>query len=287
VTAAAGSTTAVLVLSHRAPDQLRRLVRRLEEGTRTATFVHHDPTGPELRGIGGSATTVLPDPVACAWGRASLVDAVVRSLEFIRRHVSDLGWVLVVSGQDYPVRRPRDIEAELAASTHDAWLRSFAVGDPADDVVQWQRNCRRRYTRSVRVPGSARGLPLPFPRPHPFRGDVRLHIGDMWVNLGRRAVDQVLDSPLRPRLRRYASTVPIPDEMFVPTLVHSATPGLDVAHGHRRFIEWTPADEVHPAVITAAHLPAIRASDAFFARKVDLGAHPEVADLLDDLAGSR
>lgn len=282
--ATGASTVAVLVLSHRDPPQVRRLVRRLEGGTRTATFVHHDPSGPALDGIEGSTTTLVPDPMTCRWGRASLVDAVVGSLGFIRDHVPDLSWVLVISGQDYPVRRMAAIEDELAATTHDGWLRSFPVGDPADDHLQWQRNCRRRYRRTVRLPGSPRGLPLPFERPHPFGDGVALHIGDMWVNLGAKAVDTVLDSPLRPRLRSYAGTVPIPDEMFVPTLVHNRAPPLDIAHGHRRFIQWTPESEVHPAVLVPDHVPAIRASDAFFARKLDLTAHPDMADLLDAAA---
>jgi hypothetical protein len=64
-------------------------------------------------------------------------------------------------------------------------------------------------------------------------------------------------------------------------------PALEVAAGSRRFITWGRERSAHPETITAAHLPELRDSDAFFARKIDRIAHPEVPDLLDELAVRR
>lgn len=278
---------AVVVLSHREPGQVARLVDRITQGTNAVAVVHHDPTGEPLSLRPSSSVAVIPDPVACRWGRLSIVQAQWKALRFVRDNVPDFSWVLLVSGQDYPIRSMASIEAELAASPHDAYLRHFPVGDPADDVVAWQALTRRRYLRKRRLPGTHRSVPLPFARRHPFRDGVGLYVGDMWFNLSATAVHRMFEAEaLADRLMRYLRFAPIPDEAFICSLALNVRPALDVAPDSKRFISWRER-QAHPDTITAAHLDRLRESDAFFARKVDVRAHPEVPDLLDELAAAR
>jgi hypothetical protein len=278
---------AVVVLSHRGPAQVRRLVDRVAAGTRSVAVIHHDPSGEPLDLPPSSSLAVIPDPVACRWGRLSLVQAQWKALHWVRDNIPDFSWVLLVSGQDYPIRSMSWIEDELQASPHDAYLRHFPVGsDPAGDVIPWQALTRRRYLRKRRLPFGHRSVPLPVERRHPFRGDVGLYVGDMWFNLSAHAVHAMLDAePLADRLMKYLRFAPIPDEAFISSMALNVRPGLDVAADSRRFIRWGE-QQAHPELITAAHLDALRESDAFFARKIDMDLHPEVPGLLDDLAVS-
>lgn len=280
---------AVIVLSHRDGEQIGRLVRRITEDPRMVAVIHHDPSGEPLRLPPSSQVSFVPDPVACRWGRLSLVQAQWRSLQWVARTVPDFSWALLISGQDYPVRSMADIADELEQSPYDAYLRHFPVGpDPEQDTHPWQGLTRHRYLYKRRLPFTHRSVALPFPRRHPYRNGTGLYVGDMWFNLSARAVGAMLDDEaLSGRLLRYLRFAPIPDETFIASMALNVRPELKVAADSRRFITWGRQRVAHPDTITAEHLPELLAGDAFFARKIDRIAHPEVPDLLDGLPGRR
>ena len=197
----------------------------------------------------------------------------------------DLSWFLLVSGQDYPCRSMRSIEAELAASPYDAYLRWMrADGDPRDDVHPWQARTRDRYLHRLRVPFTSRHVP--FPRRPPFRDGTGLYVGDMWPNLGARAVEHLLaQGALRSRVEPYLSRCTCPDEALLPTLLLNGPPGRDapdlkVANDRKRYIRWVEG-EAHPHLLEPHDVPLLTASGDFFARKVDSERTPAVLDLLD------
>lgn len=281
-------TVAVIVLSHRGPAQVARLVSRISEGTNSVAVVHHDPTGEPLRLTSARNVAVIPDPIPCGWGRLSLVEAQWRSLRWVAKNIPDFSWALLISGQDYPIRSMRDIERELCESPHDAYLRHFVItDDPADDIDPWQALTRRRYLYKRRIPFSRRSIALPFRRRHPFRDGTRLYVGDMWFNLSATAVHAMLENrELAERLMSYLRFAPIPDEAFICCMALNTDPKLNVANDSKRFIDWVGSSP-HPELITTAHLDALAQSDAFFARKVDADRHPDIPDLLDELAKRR
>jgi hypothetical protein len=282
-----GGPLVVIVLSHRQPAQVARLVDRIRTGTDTVAVVHHDPSGEPLTLRPASDVAFIPDARPCRWGRLSLVEAQWRSLRWVVDNIPEFSWALLVSGQDHPIRSMTAIEKELAASPYDAYLRHFAVtSDPAEDTDPWQAVTRRRYLRKRRLPRTHRSVPLPLPRRHPYRDGVGLYVGDMWFNLSAAAVHGMLADPLADSLLRYLRYAPIPDETFICSMALNARPALSVANDSKRFIRWG-LDASHPDLITADHLDEIRASDAFFARKVDVSAHPGIPDLLDQVAAER
>jgi len=286
--AAGRGTVAVLVLSHRAPAQVARLVSRLQSGRDTFVAVHHDPNGEPLQLPASSTMALIPDPVPCPWGQMGILVAIRKSLAWLRSNVPGLSWVLIISGQDYPIRTVASIEDELATAPCDAFLRHLRVdGDPADDVHRWQATVRRRYLYRWRPPGTVRSIPLPWQRRHPFHDGFKLYAGEQWVNLSARAVDKALDSPLNVPLWRYLRRVANADEAWLGTVLLNGEPELVVVNDRRRYIRWPGGGVTHPAVLGPADLPALRESDAFFARKVELAAWPEAFDTLDALAEER
>lgn len=275
----------VAVFSHRSPQQITRLVKRLSEGSNTVVVVHHDPSGEPLDLTSSENVIRFPRPVPVQWGRHTQVDAQLGVLDWARREIPELSWLLTISGQDYPVRRLDDIQSELAASDVAAYLRHFKVGDPADDTHVFQAIARTRYLRQIRVPYSSRAATLPW-RPHPFGPGLELYGGEFWLNLSAPAIDAVLDSPYRRRLKRFSRWVPNPDELVVPTLLRNSRPELAVTNDHRRFIKWVTG-RPSPETVTTDQLDEIAASTAFFARKLDNEQNPQVPDALDELADRR
>jgi len=274
------------ILSHRDPPLVRRLVERVLEGERSVALVHHDPRGPALDLPADDRVLVVPDPQPCYWGRPELAHAVLRLVEVAAGAVPDLSWFLLVSGQDYPAQPMRTTEAQLAASTADAYLRYFRVDLQAGhDVHPWQAVCRRRYLHRVRLPGTHRSLPAP--RRSPFGSGTDLYIGDMWANLGAAAVAHVLEQRVRLQpVERYLVRCSVPDEALLPTLLLNDAAHLDVVDDRKRYIRWTEG-EPHPAYLEAAEAEAVRGSGDFFARKVDTSLTGDLLDRLDALGVAR
>jgi hypothetical protein len=272
-------TVIVAILSHRDPPMLSRLVGRVLEGERTVAVVHHDPRGEPHLLQESDRVRLVPDPAPCDWGRMSLALGMYHCIASARALVPDLEWVLLVSGQDYPAQHLLATERFLAASDADVLMRHFEVSPrPQPDETPWQARCRERYLHRLRIPGTRRSLPAP--RRPPFDSTLRLHVGDMWVNLRRAAIDHLIHQFQRsPEVVRYLSRCPVPDEALIPTLMLSGQPGLVVANERRRYIRWVEG-RPHPETLDRSDYDDIRRSGAFFARKVD----PAVsAQLLDDL----
>lgn len=272
----------VAVLSHRDPGLLRRLTTSVLTGERTVVLVHHDPRG-EPHGLAEhDRLRLVPDPEPCAWGRMNFAEAMVRTVRSALTVFPELSWVLLVSGQDYPAQSLRDTEAYLATEDSNALLRHFRVSvDPAEDVHPWQANCRQRYLRRLRLPGTHRSVP--FLRHHPFHDGTELFIADTWLNLDAAASRHLVEQYDRmTTVRRYLSHCSNPDEALVPTLLLNDADNLRIRNDRKRFIEWGPR-AAHPATLVASDLERIVASGDFFARKVDGIASSDLLDRLDRL----
>jgi hypothetical protein len=254
----------VLVFSHRDPPLVRRLVERVRGGDDVFVAVHHDPAGPPLDLDEASNVALVPDPVRCQWGGYELVTATWRSLQWVSQTVPDLSWVLLVSGQDYPAMPVRRIERELRTTTHDAFLRHFRIdGDPAADVHHWQQLCRTRYFHRRRFAQLPRSVP--WPRRHPFGGEQHAYVGDMWFTLSARALGNALAAPFAHPLMQFLRAAPIPDEMFIASLVCN-DPTLDIENDRRRYLQFERGAR-HPQLLGVDDVPDIVSSNAFFARK--------------------
>lgn len=151
--------TVYLVLSHGRIPQLLRLLRTVRAGSPHATVVvHHDGHAEPLdeaaaRAAGADHLIEARRPVR--WGELSLVDALLRSLRWIDANV-DYDWVVQLSGQDYPTRPLRDLEAHLAAGDAGAYVRHERVGSELDvGILATDGMVRRYFFGYRRLPGGA------------------------------------------------------------------------------------------------------------------------------------
>ena len=100
----------------------------------------------------------------------------------------------------------------------------------------------------------------------------------MWFNLSAIALHRILDAKERSTdLLSFLRAAPVPDELFIPTMVCN-DPELDVVNDRRRFVRFRPGAR-HPFDVSADDVPEILASRAFFARKFN--GDSVAIDLLD------
>jgi len=303
-----------VVLSHRNPEQVLRLVRALSEGPAARVLVRHSQSTSRVAGaaVERAGGALIDDDVELEWGGWSQLALILSCL----RRAAELepDWTLVLSGQDYPLRPLVDIEADLAASDSDARLGSVREIEPrrltgrTDEF--FLRTAYRHYRRPRWLPALPHALrPLLYVRdlpPHvgvrrlrPFTRDLaawrrrRAPGGDRedaevgcyasadWVTLGRRGLGAVLAAAEDRRLMRAFRRVAVPSECFFATALLNE-PDLRVERDHRRFTSFTAPGMPHPETLTSAGLDLALSSGADFARKFDIEIDPDVLDRLDE-----
>ncbi len=148
---------AYVVLSYRDQPQVARLVAALRRGDPAGTvLLHHDPVlAPFDVGLVADWTDVhlltAREPVP--WGSFRLVEVV---LDCLRVATEDLGadWVMLLSGDDYPVRPLEELVGLLASTSCDALLEftrtAAGAGRPPRDAGAGMY--RYRYRAVPRLP---------------------------------------------------------------------------------------------------------------------------------------
>jgi hypothetical protein len=286
---------AYIVLSHRNPGQVARLVRALCDGPAARVLVRHDPRGTplspaEIEAAGGEA---IEDGIEFEWGGWSQLELILACLgEAALRHDPD--WTLVLSGQDYPLRPLTEIEADLAASGADGRLgavREVERRRPPPGQDEFFLRCRyRHYTRPRVMPGLPRAArPLVYARDLPPLVGVRrlarrplpLFASADWLTLGRRALAAVLAASGDRRLMRHFRRVAVPSESFFASVL-LADPSLEIEGDNRRFAPFSREGAPHPDTLTTGDYDRLLASGADFARKFDADLDSHVLDLLDE-----
>lgn len=274
---------AYLIMAHDNRAGLEELLRALlPPGCDDFALVHADAGSTlwrELRETplaGDPRVQVLPDPVRVIWGHWSQVEAARRLIDAALAEGCDYAHTL--SGVDWPLATRERIIAEIAQAPQDTCFAEAIPGDQADRMqdyrfdTRWLRldpdRDRLAYSvtwqlrRAARIVGRVRSA-LGLDRSRPLGP---WHKGSCWWSLPEAAL-KTSSQDLAGLIAagRLKGTV-CADEHALPTSL--ALHHRERLQPNRRFIVF-PDGASSPRVLAQADLPAIRASGAWFARKVD------------------
>jgi core-2/I-Branching enzyme len=272
---------AYLIRAHHRPAQLARLVDRLS--TRDARFyVHVDAkaskeTYTEMRrALAGRDDVHWAPRVKSYYAGFSLVRSTLSALGEIAP-IPD--HVVLLSGQDYPLRPAEEIEQALAARVGESLVEHFRIPaydrwpdeDGGFDRIRYLHFERVHYrTRILRIPLLTRSWPEGL---EPYGGSA-------WGVLSAEAVRTILAFPERHRdTFLFFRHVKTPDEMFLQTVLVNSPERNRVANESIHYIEWPGGS--HPATFGQEDFPRLAASGMLFARKFDVEQDAEILDLID------
>lgn len=310
-----GPRCAYLILSHKQPTQVEALAHRiLELSPASRIVVHHDlGGGPPPWGGRPPARVDLVDRRPVEWGGWSIVDATLRMIRFAHEQVR-CQWMVIVSGEHWPVTDLAAWEGRLLASGIDAMMPAHALparlrfGNGQPDANRDLARCRHRWFRIAR-PRSAvlhRALSalsklsrlthpimtlefslrneswfVGLPRP---KGPVRgwdLYKGSEWFACNARAATVLLGADRA--LATWFQRSHIPDESYFQSCLHHDG-GLNIEPS---LVTWVPPQPLTPSpgwmLLKNEELPLVVASGAAFARKIDPERNPEIRTTVDAL----
>jgi Core-2/I-Branching enzyme len=282
-----------ILLVHRDPDQVVRLVDRLDDPD--STFVVHvgyakpDVYDALTQRLAGRPNVFFLPRRRIHWGGWAITSVLLDGLDALAEHAPDADYLLNLSGQDYPLKTGDAMRSYLADHRGATFLDHFRipVAEGAgsldwslqrgglDRIEYWHFHAYRRH---LRLPGKRLRLP---------RGPRRLPAGlDPWGGQAWWCLSAEAAAYVRGFLRerrdvgRFFRTVDVPDEILFQSILLSSPLRDTVVNDDLRYIVWKPGIS-HPKLLTADDLPELTRSDDFFARKFDPAVDSDVLDEID------
>lgn len=297
-----------VVMAHTDPPGALRLVRRIKELSPSSPVVvrFEDSELFDAGRLRAAGASPLCSDIEARWGAWSLVEAMLEALGHGRR-LPGVSHLVLISGQDYPVRHLPTWEDGIVASGVDALLHD--KGDTPEDYRFrwriWTPPLPRNPTvyRAIRHLGWRVGTltrPVLQVCPRMIDGDYRWWIGvpsrrgaphdvpvrkcHQWMTLSVRAYDHVMATHAdRDDVRAYYRQVRIPDESYLQSLLHAS--GLRIAAGPTTALTFAREDDASPAWLTEELLRRLTGrSRAPFARKMPVDAPPGLVAAADRLS---
>lgn len=292
---------AYVILAHKRPNQIIRLVRRLN-GPGASFAIHvdlaHRPVFRQVNAaLGGMPNVAFAERVPVTWGAYSITRGIFNGIRALCEADFDFDYAALLSGQDYPLQPNEAIRAWLKAHRGQELIetRPFPREDWAPDGGYDRVERHHLY-----LPGGGRLsyptyedtgikwfinrlLSLFLSARREFPVDYDPYGGSTWWCLSRRAVEYVrifMESQRGRRLLSFFKTAQLADEILIHTILGNSRFEDRVADTYPWFIDWSE-NRNSPPVLTLDRFDELAASGKLFARKFDAHVDSAILDRID------
>jgi hypothetical protein len=284
---------AYIILAHKNPEQLHRLIKRLDDNSSTF-FLHIDKKVPltafnSLTDFGDKVQYV--ERVYSEWASFQLVEATLNGMKAIKAANQDYDVISLLSGQDYPIKSNTFIDHFFQTSPYKIFIEYFTI----PNYERWQvrgglfridkyffgLKFYQRYSAKA-LNFLARFIPRLRRKPPP---ELIPYGGSQWWTINMYALHYILDFiEKNPAYMSFHKATFASDEIFFQTiLLNSKDKRLlnSISNDNKRYMHFR-CKELHPSILTKANIEEIKNSDALFARKLDCEEDCEIFDLIDE-----
>ena len=294
---------AYIIIAHKLPDQLVRLVRKLNSDT--AIFLIHidKKTNAEIyqkmvSPLENYKNVYFIKRHVCNWGHFTLVNASLKGIQEILRLGMACDYVVLLSGQDYPIKSNSYIQEFLLASDGRSYLEYFSLPtDRWDDgeggfdrLNYWHFNFYGQEFTFLRKNGYLDHVPDQLwstlaeivPVSRSFPGSMDFFGGSAFWCLSRDCVEYI-DSFVRQNIKfvKFFKYVKIPDEIFFQTILLNSPFQDLLVDDDLRYISWPSHPSRHPEILNKHDFERFINTENLFARKFDITVDTDVLDMID------
>lgn len=273
-----------LVLAHKNPEQLARMVSKLD-GKGASFFIHVNQREETFYRQAKERLAAMPNVYFTErrkiwWGTYSIVDAILIGMRMIAQ--SDVAYdrMVLLSGQDYPIKSNSYIENYFSENFHQNSIEYFSM----DAKNKWSNGVglydAKRRTEYWYLTYRSKILYLPTKRKLP--NGLVPYGGSLWWNLNRECVEYIVGFiENNPKFVDFMKHTFLPDEMFFQTILLNSPLRATLVNADLRYIDWEKANPTPPATLLKEDFTNLLASRALFARKFDMDRDSEILDLID------
>lgn len=289
---------AYLILAHKNPDQLKRLITRLNNEF-TSIFIHLDKKTDDRQtfyDIANSFKNVyfIKQQVAVNWGAFSMVEATLNSLSEILEYDRTFDYINLLSGMDYPIKNNEDIYNFFLKNSSREFL--YYRETPSPDLPLGGRDRYEYYysydseisnKNEYEIEMKTRGIK------RKFIDGVKPYHGTQWWSLTGGCVDHVLKY-INENMEfiNYYRYTKFPDEQFFQTAVMNSKYAGNVTNDSLRHIDWSQnnwltidwtINQPHPKTFTLSDFNQLKQSPKLYARKFDESIDKVILNNIDHM----
>jgi hypothetical protein len=291
---------AYIILAHKLPDLLVRLVHRLQ--SENAIFLVHvdKKTSRSVfermrSGLKGFDNVYFLDRLKCYYSYFGHVEATLRGIEELLALDVSFSHAVLLRGQDYPLKPNSEIESFFARNeglsfiAHTPWFPSTKWGE---DIVMHRVDRRHHHFlgKSFTLPLDATGgklvpvkrlVNLLIPAKREFLPGLGPFGGSPYWSLSREVVHYISDYVANnPGFVRFFRSALAPDEVFFQTLLLNSAFRDKLVNDNLRYTDWSRNRE-RPAILREDDLGALCSSGKLYATKFDPTVDSHILDIVD------
>lgn len=279
-----------LILAHRQPSQLERLVRLLDFPY-ARFFIHVDKKADlkmfrQAVGHISSRVTFIRKRLNISWGGMEMVAA---TLDLIHAAAAsgEKGYLVLLSGQDLPLKPVTEIHDYLEArygqehmSFHSLPYSNWNMNGGLDRIEYYWFMDQLPVHENMRLYDAQKSAGMR--RDFPF--DIDVFGGSQWWCLTNETAAYICDFlSVNPEYTDYFKHTFVPDESFFQTMLLNAPFSDKVTGNDLRFIDWSGPEM--PRVLTMDDYDRMMQSGCLFARKFDEERAHEVIRAIERAIG--
>lgn len=292
---------AFIVLAHKNPDQLGRLIRKLISKD-SAFYIHIDKKSnfsdfkSELSKLANFTKITLLPRTNSYWGGPGIVTATLHGLD---KTLNDGNYnrIVLLSGQDYPIKSMNYIFDFFENNKGKNFIQYFKLPSEIwnDGGLSRIKNYHYRiFGKEYTDPPVSEPihlyskmfykiLKLRFRKPREFPEGLQPYGGFQWWRITAEAAKEIMNFiDKRPDYLEYHKYSGGVDEIFFQTiLLNSKNDTLlnSLVNDDLTYIEWK--NKPNPEILTKSDFETIKKTNALFARKFDLRIDSEILDMID------
>jgi len=275
-----------LLLVHKSPRQVGRLVKRLQHPF-ASIYIHVDAKIPiepfrnAMLEIGAPNVEFIVNRYRINWSAFSMVEATIASLKYITA-VEKYDFLNLLSGEDYPIKSSFEFHSFLNNHRGQSFMEFQKSGDLwwEEAQIRFKRFYLNDFTWKGRYFVEKVVNKLAGPRRPPK--DLAIVGKSQWFTLAVPHLLYVLENEKELYyLRRFFKYSWAPDEFFFQTMLYNSPYRENIINDNLRYINWN-GGKSSPKILTTEDLTVLKASRKFFARKFNADIDYAVLDHLDE-----
>lgn len=278
---------AYIILAHKYPEQLARLVNRLATEN-TAFFIHVDGKtsastySSMVNQLQGVPNVTFIKRYKCFWGGFQIIQATLEGIKTLIKSNVEFDYGILLSGQDYAIKSNIYINKFLEQQQGKEFIEFCSLYSPEN---KWH-NQGGYYQSLKRVEWwhfRFRSKHLCIKQKRKFPQGLEPYGGSQWWCLSRNCLNYINDFVAKnPAFVNYFKYTFIPDELFFQTLILNSPFKANAINDDLRYADWENPNPNVPATLLKDDFPKLKASSKLFARKFDLTRDQEILEQIDE-----
>jgi hypothetical protein len=260
--------TAYLILVHNNPQQLSRLIGRIDFPG-VDIFIHIDRKvafEPFLFLLARKNVFLIAKSVEVSWGAYSIVQASVNGFEQIIASGNQYEIIHLISGQDYPIKKNQEIQDFFQANPGKSYMQFLDVATDWKEAIPRIEHyylTNYKFIGRYQIERIIRNL---LPKRKMPQGLVAVG-RSQWLSIRLEHIKYILQYfQDHPDVVRFFKFTWAPDEFVFQTILYASIHQSEMVNDSKRYIDWSIGN-ANPKSLNINDKDAIQNSTDFFARK--------------------